>query len=51
MVRILSDSLLELAIYDQFDTLGQYPLNLIGGAIKEAFDSDVQYLNNLSKIK
>lgn len=41
MVRASSDSLLELAISDQFDTLGQYPLNLMGGAMKAAFDSDV----------
>lgn len=40
MLWISSDSLLELAASDQFDALGQYPLNLIQGAMKAAFDSD-----------
>ena len=41
MVWISSDSLLELATSDQFDALGQYPLNLMGGAMEAAFDSNL----------
>lgn len=32
--------LLELAAYDEFDAFIQYYLNLMGGAMKAAFDSN-----------